>query len=1002
MKKIVGLILVFSLVCETMGQTVTVGKPIVTHTQEKFKAIEVNNLIHTIEGSSATYTIMATGFDSIASITSLRYNNTDIISYCHLDKGKLTIDDVTINDLNANEIQKFKITLIVREKGKDVDTEYSAEAIGIKVYPYPIQHEVTAPSFSAFCKETGELLWSANGEGGAKWEYSWSSTENVTGSSATFTHPSIENNNTSEKTVAVTLKATNYAPDGTTIWDSYSGKWTIKIWPAATVTLIVPTNTAEDPNRVFQGDSWDLGVSTRGGNPEGWKIEWLDGGTVVGLGSDYKVTSSATGSIVTKHIVAHVTNSAPEGADPEEGSWYDESYHYYVRFYPVPEVVFAESYPQNVMDGEKIQMAVEFVGSSLDDYVFNCKWDGKADQSGQSYLYEASNSNNNFGTQKTVTVEYSLGLINSDVKSEKKELSHTFTVWPKPSVNPTAQNSSSDPYRQFQDGKWDLSVSSSGGYRTGWSYEWKDDDGNVLGREEKYTLKCDKKSDEVQEKHVILTVKNQAKERSDVWFEETFHYYANFYPAPIVEFEKDYPKNIKDEDIVTLTLTVQDTHGNTLGDAYDIGYSWENGKSKDASYSLVGNNKTNDNGANVTVTVNCTVQLKGQNIKQTYTRQADFVVWPKPQIDATGISDRVGCGGQSLDFSVITNGGKKDGWSYEWIQNNQSLDETTSNYKLVLDNAPTEGSVLNRYKVRVKNVCDGEVWKDEEFLFNVTVYPEPRIPADVVAWDKNREAEVTTGIREGNDLILQCEECAGGYPNAWSYKWMRNNSELSTEKECIEKVPAGYSGDGKANDLQYVYSCYVENLYNTIPWAQHSYEKEVKVYHKPKTPTSLRKKGNGASGTWIATCGIDDTSLGTYDYYLVFGYRDADGNLHDVSSVRQQNVGEQRWSTQMQSVEGRNNAYVYALWKYSDGAEITSGLCLESHIEEAWDGSTYNGATRSVIADVTGNNNYPSIAVGSDKCEYYSVSGQKMGRSKEGLNIIRQSNGQVIKVINKK
>lgn len=1001
MKKLISICFLAGLSTFANAQSLVVTTEVTSHDERA--VVEYSGMKCATEGATVLYKIGVGECDSIENVSVCKYdfNSTTYEASYTLDKGVITIDDLTPSLIKGDNELTFHLS--IKEKGKEALTELTGTATTVQVYPIPTHQEVTAPLYVVFYKETGKLVWSANGEGGAKWEYSWSSTGNVAGSSATFTHPSIVNNDTSEKNIAVTLKATNYAPDGTTVWDSYSGNWAIKILPAATVTLKVAPNTEEDPNRKFQGDSWILGLSTGGGNLEGWKIEWRDGDTVVGQGSDYKVTSSATGSIVTKHIVAHVTNSAPEGADPGKGSWYDESYHYYVRFYPVPEVVFAESYPQNVMDGEKIQMAVEFVGSTLDnDYVFNCKWDGKADQSGQSYLYEASNSNNNFGTQKTVTVEYSFGLINSDVKSETKERSHTFTVWPKPSVNTTAQNSSSDPYRQFQDGKWDLSVSSSGGYRTGWSYEWKDDDGNVLGRGEKYTLKCDKKSDEIQEKHVILTVKNQAQDRSDVWFEETYHYYANFYPAPIVEFEKDYPKNIKDEDVVTLALTVQDAHGNTLGDAYDIGYSWDNGKSKDASYSLVGDNKTNDNGVNKTVIVNCTVQLKGQNVKQTYTRQADFVVWPKPQINATGISDRVGCGGQSLDFSVITNGGKKDGWSYEWTQNNQRLDETTSNYKLVLNNAPTEGSILNRYKVRVKNVCDGEVWKDEEFLFNVTVYPEPRIPADIVAWDKNREAEVTTGIREGNDLILQCEECTGGYPNAWSYKWMRNNSELSTEKDCIEKVPAGYSGDGKADDLQYVYSCYVENLYNTIPWAQHNYEKEVKVYHKPKTPTSLRKKGNGTSNTWIATCGIDDASLGTYDYYLVFGYRDADGNLHDVSSVRQQNVGEQRWSTQMQSVEGRSNAYVYALWKYSDGAEITSGLCLESHVEEAWDGSTYNGATRSVIADITGISDFPSIAFGSEKCEYYSVSGQKMGQSKNGLNIIRLTDGQVIKVINNK
>ncbi len=996
-------IFIYVLVCLSAyvnAQNITISTEVTSHDERA--VVDYSDMKCATEGATVIYKIKVEGCDSIAEVSVCKYvfNNREYEASYTLEKGTITINDLTPTlDVGGNELS-FNLT--INEKGKATPTVLSNKATIVQIYPVPTYQEVTTPLYFVFCEKTGDLVWSATGEGGAKWEYTWTSTEGTAGNSAIFKHPSITNNGTNEKDITVELKATNYAPDGTTVWDSYSGNWTIKIWPATTVTPNVMPNSEEAPNKKFQGDSWNLSVSASGGYSDGWKIEWLDGnssGSPLGQGPEYKVTSSAVESIVTKHIIAHVTNSAPEGADQGKELWYDESYHYYIRFYPVPEVKFAESYRQHVMAGEVIQMGVEVVGTEMtSDYIFNCEWEG---QTSTSYQYKVPERSNVYGTQEKVTVKYWFGLSNSDVKSETRELTHNFTVWPKPSVNPTAQNSSSDPYRLFQNGKLELSVNPSGGYRTGWSYEWKNVNGDVLGSNDKYTLTCDKTSDEIQEKHVILTVRNQPQGQSDVWLVETYHYYANFYPAPVVKFEKEYPMNIQDDDQISFALVVQDAHGNSAGDAYSMSYSWKNTmnneESESASYNILGKNPNNDNGVNVTVTVNCTVQLKGQNVRQTYSLQANFIVWPKPTVDATGISDRVGCGGQSMDFSVIANGGKKDGWLYEWSMNDQRLDVSSNYLDLNLDDVPSED--LYKFKVRVVNTCDGEVWYDETYPFNVTVYPKPRIPEGVVVMDVNRGIEVSSGIREGNRLTLHCDECTGGYPDGWSYKWMRNNSELGSHKEMDVTVNSGYSGNGKASDLLIEYSCEVENLYNAVPWMQQTYKKEIRVYRKPQTPTSLRKKGNGASGTWVATFEMDDASLGANDYYLVFGYRDTNGNMHDIKSISQQNAGEQRWSV-IDYTEGRNNAYVYALWKYDDGAEVTSGLCLESHVEEDWDGSTYNGVTRSVIADATGINILPSISVGSDGSECYTIDGQKSSHMKKGLNIIRRNDGQFVKVVN--
>lgn len=889
------------------AQSVYVEKPVVISTEEMYKAVEVSNVLHAVEGSTAIYKIIVAGYDSITSVTSLYYNTTDVTSYCHLDKGVLTIDDISITDLKANETQDFKVTLIVREKGKETDTERSAEAMVIKVYPIP------------------------------------------------------------------------------------------------TVTPSPESNTLDSPVKKFVGGSWNLSVLTVGGNADGWKIEWkdADSGELLGHNNDYVISSTATNNIETKHILLHVMDISPDST--QHSSWFDEIYHYYIRFYPVPLVEYKERYPQNVLDGERIQMEVKLVDDTQmkDDYVIYYDWGN--DITTSMYLFEASNTESLEGAQETILTKCTFGLKDTDLREGSQELLHSYMVWPKPSVIVSeSSNSPANPKYLFQDGKWDLSVSSFGGYPTGWKYEWKDEKGNVVSDSVAYTLLCENTSEYVQERHVTLIVTNEPQDRTDLWWNQTYDYYAKYYPAPIVEINKDYPRNIKNGEKVALNVSVLDSKGNSVTDAYDLSYSWNNGQSQEASFEYIGENPNNYDGVKVTIKVNCTVQFKGTNSGQSYSRQADIIVWPLPKVDFSDISDRVGCGGQSMDFPVHASGGKKDGWSFEWTLNGQQLNVSTGNYYLSLDDVSVERMVDN-YKVRVINICDGELWCDTTRLFNVTVYPTPRTPDDIVIMDENRGVEVSTGIREGNSLILHCDECSGGYPNGWSYKWMRNNSELGTLKDMNETVISGYSGNGKSNDMFLEYSCAVENIYNTIPWVQQTYKKEIRVYRKPQTPTSLRRKGNGTSGTLIATCGMDDASLGINDYYLVFGYRDANGEMHDVSSVSQQNVGEQRWCSVMNSsgyTDGRNNAYVYALWKYSDGVEVTSGLCMESHVEESWDGSTYNGVTRSVIADATGIKKLSSDPVSSINSKYYTVNGQKSDRMQKGLNIIRRNDGKFVKYVN--
>ena len=632
-------------------------------------------------------------------------------------------------------------------------------------------------------------------------------------------------------------------------------------------------------------------------------------------------------------------------------------------------------------------------------------WTSTENSSGNGESFVHPSIINKGASEKNVTVTLNATNYAPDSVTVWENYSEywTITIWPEISVTPSVTpNSQEDPSRLFQGESLKLAVSMEGGYAYGWKVEWRDVDNNKeLSNELEYNV-TSSGSDIIETKHILLHVKNTAPNGTnteDVLYDGSFHYYIVFYPIPIVQFEKEYPKNIKHGDKVVLSLTVKDSHGNSMADAYDLSCSWNKGESVKDFYELVGNNQNNNDGQNITISVDCSATLKGTNLKQTSRCEADFVVWPLPIVTATNIEDFVGYGGQSCNFSVSTIGGEKDGWSYVWTQNNQVIDVNSNTFNLTLENTSATDSIVNEYKVRVSNKCDEDVWFENDYSFRVTVYPEPKVPERIFVMDQNRGVEVTNGIREGNNIILHCDECTGGNPNAWSYIWSRNNSELGDSNEIIEVLSSIYSGNGKANDMSIEYICDVENTYNSVLWKKQEYKKEIRVYRRPLTPTKLQKKGNGTSGTWVATCSIDDSSLGAYDYYLIFGYRDENGNMHDLGSIRQENVGEQRWSNSMGNING--NAYVYALWKYDDGAEITSGLCMEYSIDESWDRSTYDGSTRSVIAEATGINKTPTIQT-QEKMEYYSLDGQKSFQPRRGINIVRTNDGTTVKIVNNK
>ena len=789
------------------AQTVIVEKPVVTPSQEKYKVVEASKLLHTIEGATAVYKISVEGFDSIVSVKSLRYNNTNITSNCHLDKGILTIDDVTISNLKAGTTQDFKITLVAREKGKEVDTERSADAMGVKVYSVPSGKEVESPKYLTYYKDSEEnLTWKFKGTGGNSWNCTWN-IDKKDNNGNSFTVQRIREAKNSE----LKLTAINLAPDGKTEWDRYEENWQIVVLPEAIVQPSEDDNASEE---FFQDQEWPLSVSVEGGNSLGWEYSWTIDDVKSGIsGNSYTLfinESERSTDIIERKVVLNVKNNLPEGTKPT-----------------------------------------------------------------------------------------------------KEEL------------------------------------------------EW------------------------------------------------TYNYSAKFYPCPEVRFAENYPQNICDEDIITFAFVILDGQGNSLlhDPDYEWYYSWGDGKETE-TYLFEGKNVENTEGDVHTIT--CVILGKLKGIEKPYTRTLlhKVTVWPKPVVYplSEGESHHVSCGGRSLSVSINTFGGQKDGWEYYYGKKGETPLKTKDNTLVfsIERESQRDTCITEEYIMRAVNHVDGDIRCDRTLSMTVDVYPAPWMPNDVVIKDNNRQnASAESGIRVGNKITLFCEDCYGGYPYGWSCSWSKDDNIISNSYETTTSIEEVYQGDMKSDDRTISFRCDVSNYYGSEPWVLNEYVKQLTIYNKPITPASLTKKGNGNSGTMIATTSVSDTDLEGHEYYLVFGYIDSNGQMHDTSSQRQKNAGEVRWSTQIPSseIENSSNTYVYALWKYNNGVEITSGLRYANRVDEDWDGSSYSGTTRTVLANTTEINNV-NIQLGeASSQEYYSVNGLKLHGLSKGLNIVRMSDGKVKKVI---
>lgn len=390
------------------------------------------------------------------------------------------------------------------------------------------------------------------------------------------------------------------------------------------------------------------------------------------------------------------------------------------------------------------------------------------------------------------------------------------------------------------------------------------------------------------------------------------------------------------------------------------------------------------------------------SIQEVYTDSASTAKWKDSRIN-------VYAGGmEQNNVNLIVNNQygntATDGWTYSWTEDGIEVSTQLAEWAYVpsTDENHYTDKMLG---VHITNKIGDNYALDRTIRYPIRVWHKVSFDSQFLMTDNNRKgAVITKGIREGNVYTYRLNKMNDGYflpdSSSYVYDWDlgENNNVNTSVFEFHTSAPSISTDKGMdvTNDITDRLVLYNNGPYGHV-WEQRALPAHTyRIYHKPSVPASLVRKGSFATGTLAVSMPstMSDTDLNTYDYNLVFGYVDANGNDVDLSGViKQEGSGTVRWYQIPATARSYENYYVYAVWEYTDGAKITSGKRYlnpkgDSYVDEEWDGSTYDEVDLSTRAFIIG----PDTATGIQV-----VSSEMNGVGENEAPLIYTLDGQLVK-----
>lgn len=350
--------------------------------------------------------------------------------------------------------------------------------------------------------------------------------------------------------------------------------------------------------------------------------------------------------------------------------------------------------------------------------------------------------------------------------------------------------------------------------------------------------------------------------------------------------------------------------------------------------------------------------------------------------------------------------GNEAGWTYTWKVNEESVATNTSKWSYI---AKTTSTAAYEDKIISVDICNAIYSNDIQTGNNiglsttkkylVRVWHKAQLPNSIMFNDTQNHGNDMTethSIRKGNVMQGYVTPIQYGYAPLgtanYQYVWSGEGASQDYSSSNWETT----AKNSRNNDtFGYETKTYGLTVRNVGPrgtyWEDEQLDDcEIIVYNKPQAPLSLVKKGNGTSGTMIVTTSTSDVNLEKSDYYLIFGYTNADGETK-FEAQKQVNDGQVRWTSQYKNATEMSSAFVYAAWMdKASKVIITSGRCYLNGTDVEWDDSDYNYAsnankTRSIIGGETTPVEEIASDSGSEDMQVFDTNGILVSKSTKGL-----------------
>ena len=310
---------------------------------------------------------------------------------------------------------------------------------------------------------------------------------------------------------------------------------------------------------------------------------------------------------------------------------------------------------------------------------------------------------------------------------------------------------------------------------------------------------------------------------------------------------------------------------------------------------------------------------------------------PEPEATINGELFNI-LSGEALKLKVNYKGGLESGWLFDWrIDDSQQSASNKTEYEFA-------ESAVGEYRVSVHvvNNCDGEQIYDNTFIIIVNVWARPELPGeddiDVITQVSAIGSDNVVRVRQNDMLLLHVTEGQGGYDNGWTYNWSSDGKDIGEGTE-VETIATMKDGEVKAIERR----TYSVNVKNASPdgavWAENTLSITTDVYRRPITPSSLVRKGDGTTHTFICMLAVSDNQLSPLGYSFVYGYDATDGSEHEIARTTKRYC---RASEQVYN-NPSNRFWVYAVWTYDDGCTVSSGKrYLDGSADEEFNASVFD------------------------------------------------------------